>query len=128
MIDLEINNYNNTYDLIFQEIKTIKQWNLMNQNNIRWEIFSLKYHAQNVVQKLVLDFFLKKSKFGISLDQNSLQFYTVCFCCMPNSSTTKLYWKWGPNHLLLPHKKISERGVKLVSLPHLLHDFQKNVS
>ena len=28
--------------------------------------------------------FSKKSKLSISLDQNSLKFYTVCFYCMPS--------------------------------------------
>ena len=46
-----------------------------------WETFSLKNHAQNVIEKLVSDRFLKNSDWTY-LWINSLSFYTFCFSGM----------------------------------------------
>ena len=48
----------------------------------QWETIFLKNHTQNVVKKLVSDRFLKNQVWAY-LWNNSLQFYTVCFYCMP---------------------------------------------
>ena len=61
---------------------------------------------------------------------NSLKFYTVCFYCMSKSRTTKMYWNWGVDHLLLLHIKHFQkikRALELVCLPHFLHGFQRKV-
>ena len=60
---------------ITQEIKTIGQWNFAGLKNITGEIFFLKYHSQNVLEKLFPDLFLKN--------------HTVCVYCMPSSGPWK---------------------------------------
>ena len=70
---------------ISQEVKTIRQWNLVNEYNI---IFSMKNHTQNVVEKLFLDLFLKNQN-GAYLGINSLKFYAICFYCMPSWGLSK---------------------------------------
>ena len=74
-----------TYCLISQELKAVRNLNLVSEQNITWGTFSLKNHSQNVVQKLFPDPFLRNQiweYFWI----NSLMFYVVCFYCMPSSS------------------------------------------
>ena len=53
-------------------------WLANNCNTHTWERFSLKNRAQNVVEKLVPDPFLKNKNWAY-LWINSLKFYTVCF-------------------------------------------------
>ena len=48
-----------TYCLISQELKAVRNLNLVSEQNITWGTFSLKNHPQNVVQKLFPDPFLK---------------------------------------------------------------------
>ena len=89
-----------------------------------WEIFSLKRHAQNVAQKLVLDLF-KKSKiehiFG-STAWNLFLLYVQVEECQNIEAKA--------NHLLLLHIKIfqkTKRSLDRVSLPHFLHDFWRKI-
>ena len=48
-----------TYWSISQEVKVLRQWNLVSYN-ITWGIFFWKYHTQNMVEKLVPEPFPKK--------------------------------------------------------------------
>ena len=54
------------------------------------ETFLLKNHTQNVVVKLFPDPFLKKSKFSISLDQQSTVLYSL-FLLYAKLWTIKIY-------------------------------------
>ena len=47
-----------------EEVKTIREWNLVNQWNIKWRKLFLKNHAQNVVEKLLPDLFLKNQNWA----------------------------------------------------------------
>ena len=42
-----------------QGVKATRQWNLVNQSNITWEIFLLKNHTLNGEEKLFADPFKK---------------------------------------------------------------------
>ena len=55
--------------------------------------------------------FFVKSKLNISLD-HSLKFYTVSFCRMTSSRTTKIHWNQGADHLLLLHIKLFKKFKK----------------
>ena len=59
------------------EVKGIWQWNYLSQKNMVWEIFFLKNHPQNVVEKLVPKPFSIKPKLSISLDQKSEILYSL---------------------------------------------------
>ena len=90
-----------------------------------WEIFSLKRHAQNVAQKLVLDLFLKKQNWTY-LWINSLKFVSIV---RPGRGMPK-HIEAKANHLLLLHIKIfqkTKRSLDRVSLPHFLHDFWRKI-
>ena len=47
-----------TYYLIPSEAKAIRQWNLVRNCNIAWEVFFLKFHEENELGRLVWDLFL----------------------------------------------------------------------
>ena len=51
----------------------------------------MKKRTQNVLQKLVQDSFLKEKQNWAYLWINNLNIYTVCFYCMSELSTTKLF-------------------------------------
>ena len=58
--------------------------------NRLWQTFFLKYHTQNVLEKLFPEAFIKNKNwayFWIS----SLKFYTVCFCCMSTWGLSKCF-------------------------------------
>ena len=56
---------------------------------------------------------------------NSLNFYTVCFFCMPSLGLSKYIETKAVDHLLLPHLKLfykTKRVLETVSLPEFLHE------
>ena len=70
--------------------------------------------AQNMMEKLVPELFLK----------NQIQVY------MSKSRTTIIYWNEGISLLFLLHIKLfkkTKRRLKLVSLPHIMHGFWRNI-
>ena len=85
----------------------------------------MKNHAQNMVEKLFPDPFLKNQNRAF-LWINILKFYIFCFKCLPcwvlsKVIETKLlticfYFTWS-------FYKKTKRGLELVSLPHFLNDF-----
>ena len=95
-----------------------------------WEIFFLKNHTQNAVEKLVLGPFLKNQNWA-KLWINSLKFYTVCLFCMSKSRAIEIHWNQRADHLPLSHVTLLQKikgSPKLVSLPYFLHVFLKNIS
>ena len=88
----------------------------------------VKYHTQNVVEKLVPELFLKNENWAY-LCINSLKFYTACFYCMASSELSK-YTETKLQticfHLIEFFWKI-KRGLELVSLPHFLHNFWRKI-
>ena len=65
--------------LISQEVKKMRQRNLVSLKNITWEAFFLKNHT--VVEKPLPDLFLENQNWAY-LWINSPKFYTVYFHCM----------------------------------------------
>ena len=51
-----------TYCPISQEVKAIRQWNLVSWYNITSETFFWKSHMQNLMEELFPDPFLQKNK------------------------------------------------------------------
>ena len=56
---------------ISQEVYAIRQWNLFSKPNITFEMFLLKNHTQNVLEKLVWHPSIRKSTLSFSLDRQS---------------------------------------------------------
>ena len=89
------------------------------------QIFFSKKHTQHLVEKLVLDSFLKNQNWAY-LWINSLNFYTVCFYCRSKSRTTKIFLPHFNFYLIQSFFK-TKRGLKLFSLPHFLYEFWKKI-
>ena len=73
--------------------------------------------------------FSKKSRFSISLDQQSGILNGLIYC-MSMSRTTKMYWKDHTDNLFLILIMLFEktkRGLEPVSLPWFVHDFWRNI-
>ena len=121
-----------TYWPIAQEVKTIRQWNLVSQWNAKWETFLLKNPAQNAVEKLFPDPFLKTQNW-VYVCINRLKKYTVCFHCMLIWGLLK-YRKTRPQttcFYLITYIKLfykAKSGLELVCLPvSFLHDFWRKI-
>ena len=85
----------------------------------------LKIHAQNVMERLVPDPFLKRSNWAY-IWINSLKFYTVCFYSISSWGLSKYIetkLQITCFYLILSFFKKIKRGLELVSLPHFLHNF-----
>ena len=73
----------NTYWTIFQEVKTIRQWNLVS-------LIEHHNHTKNMMEKLFLCTLQKKNKKNwVYVWINSLKFYTVFFLLYTNLRTIK---------------------------------------
>ena len=73
--------------------------------------------------------FFKKSKLSISLDQYSKTLY-ILFLLLAKLRTIKIDWNYAAEHLPLPQIKLfkkTKKALELVSLPHLLHDFWRQI-
>ena len=68
-------------------------------------MFFLKNHAQNAMEKLFPDPFLKIRNWGY-LWINSKKFHPVCFCCYVQVEDYQIVLKQRANHLLLFHIKL----------------------
>ena len=108
-----------------QQMKAFRQWSLVSWwQNIAWETFFLKIYAQNVVEKLSPDSFLKSQHLAY-LWINSLKFYTVCFYCIPRWELLKyIETKLQITFLYLIYRFYkNKKCLGLVSLSQFLHDF-----
>ena len=82
----------------------------------------MKNQAPNVVEKPFPDPFLKTQNLTY-LWINSLKFYTICFYCMQSCGLSKYIETPLAFMSYEVFFKKTKRGLKLVSLPHFLHDF-----
>ena len=120
-----------TYCPISQEVTAIAQWNFFSQWIITYETFFLKYHIQNVAEKLSPDPFLKTQNWTY-LWIIILKFNTVCFYCMPSWGLSKFIRSKLQTTCFYLIKKLflkTKRGLQLVSLPGFLTWLlKKNIS
>ena len=84
---------------------------------LTWETFFLKNHIQNVMEQL-------KNQNWAYLSINTLKFYTVCFNSMPSWGISE-YIESKPQTTCFYLFQKRKRGLKLVFLPHFLHNFWK---
>ena len=73
--------------------------------------------------------FYKKPKLSISLNKSSKILHSL-FLLYGKLTAIKIYWKYVADHLVLNHIKLfqkTKRTVKLVPLPHFLHDFWRQI-
>ena len=95
-------------------------------------IFFLKIHKQNAVEKLKLvpDLFLEDESWAY-LWINGLKLYTVCFCCMANGGLSKYNeTKLWTACLFSSHIKLFwkiKRGLELVIQPYFPHNFWRKM-
>ena len=70
-----------------------------------------------------------KLKFSVYLDQYSKVLYSL-FSLYATLRAVETCWNYAEDHFLLPHVKPFfkiKRGLRLVSLPHFLHNFWRKV-
>ena len=82
----------------------------------------LKNYTQNVVEKLFPDPFLKIRNWAY-LWINSLKCCRACFYCMSSWGLSKYIETKQKNTCFYLSFFKKQRGLELVSLPHLVHDF-----
>ena len=92
------------------------------------EIFFLRNHTQNVLEKLILDPLIKKQ--NISLNQQSKMLYSL-FLLYVQVEVYQDTLKLGFSQLALTWYKAflkHKKGIlELVSLPYFLHDFSRKI-
>ena len=92
-------------------------------------MFFLKNHTQNVVERLVPDSFIKKSKLSISMDQQSqmLQSFFFLYVQVEVYQNILEVRYWLLTFTLYKAFLKNKKKLELVSLPHFNHDFWKEV-
>ena len=89
----------------------------------------MKNHTQSVIEKLFLDISLKNENW-VYLWTNILKFYIFCFYCLPSWGLLKaieIKLQTTCFFLILSFFKKKKRDLELVSPPHFLHDFWREL-